>query len=89
MHRTLRGLSIARDFRGLRNDVLCARRATAAIPPRRNAKIWQHGNSKAERLVCDQKLRRIHEVGDAAWKKEVGYHRCSLAEATRNSQEDI
>ena len=28
----------------------------------------------------DQKLRRIRQVGRAAWKRESGYHRHSLAE---------
>jgi IS5 family transposase len=56
------------------------RKAKAAIPPRRNAKIWQHGNSKAERLIRDENLRRIRKVGRKQWKQEVGYHRRSLAE---------
>lgn len=56
------------------------RKAKAAIPPQRNAKIWQHGNSKEERLSRDENLRRIRQVGRKEWKKEVGYHRRSLAE---------
>jgi len=63
-------------------DAIRAREATATIPPQHNAKIWQHGNTKAERLVRDQNLRRIRQVGRGAWKKEVGYHRRSLAETT-------
>lgn len=59
-----------------------ARQAQAAIPPHRNAKIWQHGNRKAERLARDQNLRRIRQIGRAAWKGECGYHRRSLAETT-------
>jgi IS5 family transposase len=57
-----------------------ARHARATIPPQHNAKIWQHGNTKAERLARDQNLRRIRQVGRAAWKRESGYHRRSLAE---------
>lgn len=53
-----------------------------AIPPQHNAKIWQHGNSKEERLARDENLRRIRAVGRKEWKKEVGYHRRSLAETT-------
>jgi hypothetical protein len=52
-------------------------------PPSRrsyNAKIWQHGNTKAERLARDQNLHRIRQIGRAAWKRECGYHRRSLAE---------
>lgn len=54
--------------------------AKAAIPPRCGAKIWQHGNSKVERLARDENLRRIRQVGRAKWKRESGYHRRSLAE---------
>jgi IS5 family transposase len=57
-----------------------ARGAQATIPPQRNAKIWQHGNTKAQRLARDQNLRRIRQGGRAAWKRESGYHRRSLAE---------
>jgi IS5 family transposase len=56
------------------------REAKAAIPPQKNARIWQHGNCKEERLLRDQNLRRIRRVGRKQWKKEVGYHRRSLAE---------
>jgi IS5 family transposase len=59
-----------------------ARQAHATIPPQRNAKIWQHGNTKAERLARDENLRRIQQVGRAAWKRESGYHRRSLGETT-------
>jgi IS5 family transposase len=58
------------------------RKARASIPPQHNAKIWQHGNTKAERLARDENLRRIRQVGRAAWKRESGYHRRSLAETT-------
>ena len=51
-----------------------------AIPPRRDAKIWQHGNRKNPPLPRDQNLRRIRQVGRKRWKQEVGYHRRSLAE---------
>ena len=61
-------------------EAIRARHARATIPPQRNAKIWPHGNTKAERLARDQNLRRIRQVGRAAWKRESGYHRRSLAE---------
>lgn len=61
-------------------DAIRSRGATAAIPPQRNARIWQHGNTKAERLIRDQNLRRIRQVGRKTWKKEINYHRRSLAE---------
>ena len=50
------------------------------VPPRRNAKIWQHGNSKKAPLPRDQNLRGIRQLGRKKWKQEVGYHRRSLAE---------
>jgi IS5 family transposase len=61
-------------------ETIRGRQARAAIPPQRNAKIWQHGNTKGEPLARDENLRRIRAVGRAAWKKESGYHRRSLAE---------
>jgi IS5 family transposase len=63
-------------------EAIRARQAHATIPPQHNAKIWQHGNSKAERLARDENLRRIRQIGRAAWKQECGYHRRSLAETT-------
>jgi hypothetical protein len=51
-----------------------------AIPPQKGARIWRHGNTKKERLVRDENLRRIRTVGRKKWKKEIGYHRRSLAE---------
>ena len=56
--------------------------ASAAIPPRRNAKIWQHGNRKAPPHPRDENLRRIRQVGRKRWKQESGYHRRSLSETT-------
>lgn len=50
------------------------------VPPRRDAKIWQHGNSKKAPLPRDENLRRIRQVGRPMWKQESGYHRRSLAE---------
>jgi IS5 family transposase len=61
-------------------EALRARHARATIPPQRNAKIWQHGNTRAERLARDENLRRIRQIGRAAWKRESGYHCRSLAE---------
>jgi Transposase DDE domain len=63
-------------------DAINRVKARAAIPPRRGARIWQHGNSRAERLVRDENLRSIRKHGRKKWKEEVGYHRRSLAETT-------
>lgn len=61
-------------------DAIRNRGARATIPPRKSAKIWQHANSKAERLIRDENLRAIRKSGRAAWKRACGYHRRSLAE---------
>ena len=50
------------------------------IPPRKNAHIWQHGNSKQERLKRDENLRYIRKHGRLQWKEDSGYHIRSLAE---------
>jgi hypothetical protein len=52
----------------------------AIIPPRKNAKIKQNGNSSQLPLPRDEAIRGIRRVGRKEWKKEVGYHRRSLAE---------
>jgi transposase len=52
------------------------------IPPRRNAKIWQHGNCKKPPLPRDENLRYIRQHGRKKWKRDSGYHRRSLSETT-------
>ena len=52
----------------------------AAIPPRKGAKIWKHGNTSGERLIRDENLRAIRRSGKPKWKRESNYHRRSLAE---------
>lgn len=52
------------------------------IPPRKNARIWKHGNTKAERLQRDENLRSIRKDGRKEWKQNSGYHQRSLAETT-------
>jgi hypothetical protein len=61
-------------------DAIREREAQACIPPQKRAKIWQHGNTKAERHVRDENLRAIRRKGRREWKRESGYHRRSLAE---------
>jgi hypothetical protein len=63
-------------------DAINTYKARVTIPPRRGARICQHGNTKAERHVRDENLRRIRQVGKKQWKRESGYHRRSLSEAT-------
>jgi hypothetical protein len=52
------------------------------IPPRKNARIWKHGNTKVERLKRDENLRSIRKDGRKAWKQNSGYHQRSLVETT-------
>jgi len=50
------------------------------VPPRKDAKIWQHGNSNLPPLPRDENLRAIRKGGRKKWKRESGYHQRSLAE---------
>ena len=59
---------------------IAARNASAAIPPRENACIAQHGNSNDPPLPRDEILRAIREKGMKSWKQDSHYHRRSLAE---------
>lgn len=43
-------------------------------------RIRQHGNARAPRLDRDEHVRAIRRVGRRQWKRDVGYHRRSLAE---------
>jgi hypothetical protein len=52
------------------------------IPPRKNARIWQHGNCKAPPHPRDENLRYIRRYGRPAWKRDSNYHKRSLAETT-------
>jgi hypothetical protein len=63
-------------------DALAERGAKAVIPPRRDAKIWQHGNGAGAPWQRDENLRAIRQKGRHRWKQESGYHRRSLAETT-------
>lgn len=64
-------------------DALKKRKVSkVTIPPRKNARIWKHGNTKGERQVRDENLRRVRKIGKKKWKIESGYHRRSLVETT-------
>jgi hypothetical protein len=63
-------------------EVIQEREAKAGIPPRKNAKIWQHGNCKALPHPRDENLRAIRQHGRKTWKRQSNYHRRSLAETT-------
>ncbi len=52
----------------------------AVFPPKRGAKTHQHGNSKKKPKMRDMLVRGIRRLGRKAWKKQVKYHRRSIAE---------
>jgi hypothetical protein len=56
--------------------------AVAVVPPRKDAVIWQHGNSKAPPHPRDENLRYIRRHGRKKWKQDSGYHRRSISETT-------
>jgi hypothetical protein len=63
-------------------DALAERGTIAVIPPRRDAKIWQHANCQGAPWQRDENLRAIRRTGRRRWKQDSGYHRRSLAETT-------
>lgn len=63
-------------------DALIERDAKAGIPPRKNAKIWQHGNRQAPPHPRDENLRAIRRQGRKEWKRQSNYHRRSRSETT-------
>lgn len=63
-------------------DEIDAKGAKAVIPPRKDAKIWQHGNRKGKPHQRDENLRSIRKHGRKRWKQDSGYHRRSIAETT-------
>jgi hypothetical protein len=68
-------------------EVLAEDEIQPIIPPRKNAKIKQHGNIDSEPLARDEAIRGIRRTGRKQWKQEIGYHRRSLAETAMYSHE--
>jgi hypothetical protein len=60
--------------------VLEPRTGCILIPPRRNARIWKHGDAAGPPSARDGNLRHIRRAGRTAWKRGVGYPVRSLAE---------
>ena len=54
--------------------------AEAVIPPRVDAKIRQHGNSKDDPLARDEVLREIKRKGRKKWKQDNEYHLRNISE---------
>ena len=67
------------------HQALAGRGAKVAIPPRETAVITDAGQWDAR----EDAVRRIGEIGRAAWKQEVNYHRRSLAETMMFRQKTI
>jgi len=59
---------------------LAVRNITPIIPPRRDAKIKQQGSAEGLPLPRNEAIRGIRKLGRSEWKRQVGYHRRSLAE---------
>lgn len=72
----------AYDIKDCYKTLIDRRIARIAIPPQCNAKIWLHGNSSDPPHPRDENLRRIRKIGRKQWRREIGYHRRSLAENT-------
>ena len=54
--------------------------AEPIIPPRVDAKIKQHGNTKAKPLARDEVVRARNKTTSKQWKIKNGYHIRSLVE---------
>ena len=67
----------AYDYRSC-YEAIASYDAIATIPPRETAAV--HAGQEWE--MRNAHIRRIGEIGRAAWKAECGYHRRSLAETT-------
>lgn len=61
-------------------ETIHQRGAKVAIPPRKGAKIWIHGNTKGKRHQRDENLRQVRQVGRKRWKQNSHYHRRSISE---------
>ncbi|MND36221.1 Transposase DDE domain protein [compost metagenome] len=56
------------------HQLIACKGATACIPPRKNAGLWEKGHPINDAVLVMRKERLAH------WKKISGYHRRSLAE---------
>jgi Transposase DDE domain len=70
-------------------DKIKVKGAKAVIPPRKDAKIWQHGNRRGNPHPRDENLCHIRKHGRKRWKQDSGYHRRSIAETTMFSFKTI
>lgn len=62
------------------DEAVARRGARPLIPPRKDARIKVHGNTRGMPHPRDENLRAIRRQGRRGWKRTSGYHRRSLAE---------
>lgn len=55
---------------------------TVLIPPRKDARIWFHGNRAGPPHIRDENLRLIRKLSRRKWKVATGYHLRSKVETT-------
>ena len=63
-------------------DVLRVRGIVAAIPPQKNAKLWNVKRDGVVARIRNENVKRVWVVGLKQWKCEIDYHRRSIAENT-------
>jgi len=63
-------------------EVLRKKKIKPIIPPRKNARIKKHANSRGRPLARDHNIRGVRKWGRKKWKQKVKYHRRSLSETT-------
>jgi IS5 family transposase len=61
-------------------DDISRRGLKVAIPPRKGARIWVHGNTQGKRHLRDENLRQVRRIGRKRWKQSSHYHRRSISE---------
>jgi Transposase DDE domain len=61
-------------------DDIGQRGSKAAIPPRKGARIWVHGNTQGQRHLRDENLRQVRRIGRKRSKQSSHYHRRSISE---------
>ncbi len=60
--------------------VLESEAADPVIPSRKNAQLWQHGNSSKPKLPRDEAIREIRHTSPNAWKVKADTHIRALGE---------
>lgn len=63
-------------------NILEKKKIKPIIPPRKNARIGKHGNSRGRAKPRDRAIRYIRQHGRKKWKKTIQYHKRSIAETT-------